>query len=160
MKTTYAIILALALLAPMGSAAAAATTAADPCSATKDPVGCGVWAVTCIGDALGGNACHEAAATTSASGPVDCVKSAARAILQGVTPMPCAVASEADADTILDKVVDCAARAVRAIVDGVTPMPCSISVGAAGPDVDAVVECTKGAVRDIVAGITPEPCAV
>jgi hypothetical protein len=46
------VLLALAALAVLGAPAAQASV--DP----KDPVGSAVWVVQCVGDSLGGHACH------------------------------------------------------------------------------------------------------
>ena len=89
-------VLALAGAATAATAAVAATSARDADAPCGGAVECVLWAVRCVGDALGGHACHAAGATAAAAGHdvgkvVECTKGAVRQVLAGVTPMPCDV---------------------------------------------------------------------
>lgn len=165
---SLSLALALALVAIGGGAttlalATPAETDAACIEGPKDVVPCAMWAVKCIGDALGGNACVGPSTAAAAESPVvDCVKRAVRDIANGVTPMPCPVAdASADANVDPKKVVSCIGYAVQQTIDNRPIEPCDVSeassVETAGPD--EVVNCAKKWVRDILQG-TPQPCPI
>jgi hypothetical protein len=145
---TISIALVAALLAVGGGATAfafatpaPAETTSDACiNGPKDVVPCATWAVKCIGDALGGNACHgpPAAATLAAdeSPVVDCVKRAVRDVLNGVTPMPCPVAAATDSQLDPQKVADCVVYVWQQWTSGNPVEPCDVSYAAANAEAD------------------------
>ena len=135
---TLAIVLAAALAALVPATAYAATAAPSSLAAgscdqvLKTPVECAVWVLKCVGDSLGGNACHQDAVATAAAPPEAC------------------------------DVVDCGkvVGVVRCVGDALGGHACHAETAAATPDPEAVVACAKVAVRNVLEGVTPEPCTV
>lgn len=133
MKTLVTVVaIALAAIAAPATAYAAvsAPAAVGSCDGIlKTPTQCAIWTLRCVGDALGGHACHDDAATAQ-EGPkelVQCTLNQVENVLEGVTPMPCTVGDEAGAaGPDPQKVVACATGTVRAVVHGYTPMPCHL----------------------------------
>lgn len=128
------IVLAAALVAAAPAAAIAATASDARASGScynwiRTPTQCAIWVLKCVGDSLGGNACHEDAPVTVAS---------------------------TDAKPDVEAILACAGVAVQSILDGTTPEMCPIGRTAVAEG-DGV-GCAKAQTRQVVAGVAPLPC--
>lgn len=127
---SYVVLLAFGLVAAAGAASAATVAAKSDSSCPITPktaVECGIWALKCIGDALGGNACHGAVESKADPGlkeSVQCAYDSVRNFLEG-TPQPCPIGATGAAGPDVKETVDCTKKAVRDLLQG-TPQPCPL----------------------------------
>ena len=137
---TLALVLAVALAALVPATASAATAAPvateSHCQTTlKQPVECAVWAVQCLGYALGGDPCYGVAtqATTIEVGP----------------PQVC-------------DLVDCekVVWVVRCVGDALGGHACHGAMTEDTPDPEAILACLGTAIQNWIDGVTPEMCTI
>ncbi len=156
----FSILLALSFVT-LGSAAAVSPFVASDSNCDnvlKNAAGCAGWTLRCVGDALGGQSCHEVAADANVDPKkvIACTGEAARHIIEG-TPMEMCEVSMDTAAPDVKQVVDCTKQAVRNFIQG-TPQPCPIGYEAEAGN--GIVDCAAYFARQIINNRPIMPCPI